>query len=248
MTGPVRRAFASIADLIWPRTCAVSSCARPSDRPNRHLCSRCFASLPFLEAGGECSTCGMPVPAETHHEFVCETCLTDRPAFDRARSALRYAGAAEELVQSFKYRHALQLAEDFGDMLEATLRAKFEHAAVDVVMPVPLHPHRFRERGFNQSELLAETLAKRIDRRLDVRSLIRRRDTEHQARISGQARRSNLNAAFAVTHPEYVRGRTILLIDDVMTTGTTLSGCAKTLRDVGAARIWCLTLARAIRN
>jgi len=192
--------------------------------------------------------CGMPIPAETHHEFVCETCLTDRPSFDRARSALRYAYTAEELVQSFKYRHAVQLAEDFGDILEAALRTKFDYAAIDVVMPVPLHPHRLRERGFNQSELLAETVSRRIGRRLDARSLVRRRDTEHQARIGGQARRANLDAAFAVTSPEYVRGRTILLIDDVMTTGTTLSGCAKTLRDAGAARIWCLTVARAIRN
>ena len=248
MTGFARRAFGHVADLIWPRTCAVSSCSRPSDRPDRHICSLCFSSLPFLEAGGECSVCGMPVPAETHHEFVCETCLADRPAFDRARSALRYAHAAEELVQSFKYRHALHLAEDFGDLMEAALRAKFEYSAIDVVMPVPLHPHRLHERGFNQSEMLAETLASRIGRRLDAHSLVRIRDTEHQARISGQARRSNLNAAFAVMRPEYVRGRTILLVDDVMTTGATLSGCAQMLRGAGASRIWCLTLARAVKD
>ena len=104
---------------------------------------------------------------------------------------------------------------------------------------------RRAERGFNQSELLAETLARRINRRLDTRSLIRRRDTEHQARSSGKAHRANLHAAFAVRRPEFVRGRTALLVDDVMTTGATLSACAQTLRDGGAARVWCLTLARA---
>jgi len=245
MIALLRRATGRMADWIWPRTCAVATCGRPSDRPDRHICSSCFAALPFLETGGECVRCGRPVPAPTRHDFVCESCQTDPPAFERARSALRYAFAAAELVQSFKYRRALQLTEDFGDLLEATLRAKFDTAAIDLVMPVPLHPHRLRERGFNQSELLAETLARRINRRLDTRSFIRRRDTEHQARSNGVARRANLHAAFAVRHPEFVRGRTALLVDDVMTTGATLSACAQTLRDGGAARVWCLTLARA---
>lgn len=248
MTGYVRRVLGRIADLLWPRMCAVTSCGRPSDRPDRHICSNCFATLPILEAGGECSLCGMPVPAETPHEFTCETCLAERPAFERARSALRYVGPAIDLVKAFKYGRNLQLVEDFGDLMEATLRAKFESAAVDVLIPVPLHPHRMRERGFNQSELLAETLARRINRRLDTRSLVRRRDTEHQARINADERRSNLNAAFAVARPEYVRGRTVLLIDDVMTTGTTLSACAKPLLNAGASRVWCLTLARAVKE
>ena len=248
MTDSVRRAFGRIADLLWPRICAVEGCGRPSDRPARHICSRCFAVLPFLEAGGECSLCGMPVPAETTHGFTCETCLTRKPAFERARSALRYVGPAEGLVKAFKYHRELQLQEDFGDLMEATLRTKFEYAAVDVVMPVPLHPHKFSERGFNQSELLAGSLARRINRRLDTRSFTRKRDTPPQAGSSGEKRRTNLHAAFAVARPEYVRGRTVLLVDDVMTTGSTLSECAKTLLKAGASRIWCITLARAIRD
>ena len=245
MTGCVRRFAGRLADLIWPRTCAVSGCRRPCDRPGRHICSSCFAALPYLTAGGECARCGLPVPAATHHEFICDTCRQEKPAFARARSALRYAYAAAELVQSFKYRQAVQLTEDFGDLLEAAARARFDAAAIDVVVPVPLHPHRRRERGFNQSELLARTLARRLDRRLDVHSLIRRRDTEHQARIGGEERRINLRGAFAVTRADFVRGRTILLIDDVMTTGATLSACARVLMDAGAAGVWGLTVARA---
>ena len=248
MIPSVRRALERLSDLAWPRTCAVAACGKPSDRPVRHICSRCFAALPFLETGGECACCGLPVPAATPHVFTCEACQTDPPDFERARSALLYAFAAAELVQSFKYRHAIQLMEDFGDLLEATLRAKFDVAAIDAVIPVPLHPHRLRERGFNQSELLAETLARRINRRLDGRSLVRRRDTEHQARISGAARRENLHAAFAVHRPAFVRGRTLLLVDDVMTTGATLSSCAHALRASGAAHIWCLTLARVVSS
>ena len=242
------RILARIADLAWPRRCPVAACGRLSDRPDRHLCSRCFASLPFLEAGGECEICGMPVPAPTTHSFVCEACSSSPPAFERARSALSYADAVQELVQSFKYRQAIELTEDFGDLLEATLRAKFDASAIDAVMPVPLHPHRLRERGFNQSGLLAETLARRIGRRFDERSLVRRRDTEHQARIGAEERKRNLRAAFAVERPQYVRGRTILLVDDVMTSGATLSFCSAELLGAGASRIWCITLARAIRD
>ena len=246
MTGAVSRAVDRVCDLIWPRRCAVRECGRRSDRPRRHICSRCFASLPFLESGGECDRCGSPVPAKTVHSFVCEECMAHPPAYERARSALRYALAARELVMEFKYRRGLHLTEDFGDLLEATARAKFETSAIDAVVPVPLHPHRMRERGFNQSELLARTLARRLDRRMDARSLVRRRDTEHQARLGGAERKRNLNeAAFAVRRPGYVRGRTILLVDDVMTTGTTLSVCAKALLRAGAARVWGLTVARA---
>lgn len=247
MTNAVRNALNRVADLCWPRVCPVADCGRASDRPARHICSTCFAALPLLEAGGECALCGMPVPAETRHEFVCEACQKEPPAFVRARSALRYLGPVPQLIQDFKYRRAIHLAEDFADLLEAAVRAKFRAAEIDAVLPVPLHPHRLRERGYNQAELLAGPLALRLNRRLDVKSLRRRRDTEHQARSSGSDRRKNLHAAFHVPDPAFVRGRTLLLVDDVMTTGSTLSACAKELRNAGAHRVWCLTLARALR-
>lgn len=244
----VHTAWNAAADLIWPRVCPVQDCARTSDRPHRHLCSTCYASLPFMEIGSACSICGMPVAAKVEHTFVCEECENNRPAYEFARSALKYERPVDILIQDFKYRKALHLAEDFGDILHAAAQARFNAAAVDVVIPVPLHPHRRRERGFNQTEVLAEALARRLDRRLDTQSLIRRRDTEHQARISGTERRDNLHAAFFVQRPEFIRGRTVLLIDDVMTSGTTLAACAGELKKSGASRVWCLTLARALRR
>lgn len=242
----MRAVLGKLADLIWPRVCAVESCRRTSDRAERHVCSRCFASLPFHEAGGACRICGGLVAASTRHDFVCEFCQSDPPAYEFARSAVLYSEPADQLVQDFKFRRATWICEDLVDLLEGAVRAKLEFHDVDVVVPVPLHPNRERERGYNQSALLARSLAKRLDRRADCRSLVRAVDTEHQARLSGDARRNNLKNAFAVPDSRWVRGRTVLLVDDVMTTGATLSNCARPLLKAGAARVWCVTVARAV--
>jgi ComF family protein len=184
--------------------------------------------------------------AETHHSFVCETCRLDPPAFEFARSAGFYREPVDRMIMDFKYRKSTWLCEDLVDLLEGAVRAKLAFHDIDVVMPVPLHQNRLRERGYNQSAILARSLAKRINRRVDEASLVRTRDTEHQARLSGDARRKNLKDAFAVTSPALVRGRLVLLIDDIMTSGATLSHCARPLLDAGAAGVWCATVARAV--
>lgn len=242
------RVLDRLADLVWPRVCAVEGCSRASDRAGRHLCSRCFATLPFHEAGSACSVCGTPIAATVHHAFVCETCQEKPPHYACARSALLYEGPVGQLVQDFKFHRATWLCEDLVDLLEGAVRAKFAFPEIDVVVPVPLHPNRLRERGYNQSALLAQALAQRLNRRFDDASLIRTLDTEHQTRLSGDARQNNLRNAFSVVRPPWVRGRTVLLVDDVMTTGTTLSQCAAPLVKAGAARVWCATLARSVRR
>ena len=248
MNGPLRSLFGRLADVLWPRICAAGGCGRASDRPGRHICSRCFAALPFHAAAGCCRVCGAEVTAETRHDFICEACAARPPAFERARSAVRYEAPVDGLVQEFKYRRAAWLGPDFADLLEGAVRAKLDFHEIDVVVPVPLHPNRLRTRGFNQSEILADGLSRRLDRRLDTRALVRTTDTPHQARLTEEERRQNLKEAFAVADPSGVRGRTVLLVDDVMTSGATLSFAARALLDASAARVWCATVARAIRR
>ena len=156
-----------------------------------------------------------------------------------------YREPVDALIQLFKYKRGTWLAEDLAEMLEGVVRAQLDGAAVDAVFPVPLHPNRLRARGYNQSALLARALARRLGRRCDETSLARIRDTPKQALLGGDARRQNLKGAFATVRPSFVRGRTILLIDDVTTTGSTLFAAAEPLRAAGAAHIWCATLARA---
>ncbi len=242
------RVLDRLADLLWPRVCAVEGCSRASDRPGRHLCSRCLATLPFLEATRACQVCGAPVATETRHAFTCETCRAKPPHYARARSALLYEAPADQLVRDFKYRRATWLCEDFAELLEGAVRAQFAFAEIDVLVPVPLHPERLRARGYNQSALLARALARRLGRRCDETSLVRTRDTAQQANLDEEARQQNVKDAFAVVAPQWVRGRTVLLVDDVTTTGATLSHCAAPLVKAGAARVWCLVLARAVKG
>ena len=211
-----RGLLSQVADFIWPRICPVEGCGRLSDRPGRHVCSACYAHLPFYDLVGD----------------------------GTGAWALQYAPPASDLIKDFKFNDATHLLADFADMLEAAVRTRLDSSAIDVVIPVPLNVHRLAERGYNQSALLARALAKRLDRRCDELSLKRVRDTEHQTRLSGEERRRNLRGAFKVVRPDMVRGRTVLLVDDVSTTGSTLDCCQDALEKAGAARVWRAALAR----
>ena len=248
MSGRAGKFLDAVLDRVWPRVCAVKTCARPVDRDRRHLCSACFAGLPYHEAGGCCRICGTTIVSKVQHDFICETCTDERPAYELARSAVVYEAPVDQLLNDFKFGAAVWLAEDLADLLEGAVRAKLQPADVDVIVPVPLHPNRLRTRGYNQSALLARALGRRINRRVDECSFSRIKDTEHQSRLSGDERRKNLIGAFAVTDTRFIRGRIVLLIDDVMTSGNTFAHCAKALLEGGAFRVWCASVARRLKD
>ena len=205
-----------LKDVLWPRTCAVCDCGRPSDRPGSYICSRCYDTLPWYD------------------EF--------------AKSAFGYLEPISQLVNIYKFNGADYLAEDFAAALELSFRKKHDPVAVDAVVSVPLHPRRLAERGYNQSGLLAAAFAKRIGRFFDETSLVRIRDTEHQSRSSGEDRRKNLKGAFRVIDPSRIRGRTVVLVDDVMTTGATLDECTEALYAGGAHKVIPFVLAKALMD
>jgi ComF family protein len=154
-----------------------------------------------------------------------------------------YEPPLRDAIRLFKYHGKVSLADAFGALLGQALPALPE---CDFVMAVPLHPTRLREREFNQSLLLADRLAPRLRKPVAVGTLIRTRATEPQTELTRSARRANLRRAFAVPHPEEVTDKRILLVDDVMTTGTTVNECAKALRRAGSSDVYVLTLARTI--
>ena len=219
------------------------------DRPGRYLCTGCLNRIPFVAQDGVCSVCGRAVEGLSG-EYLCEDCARPktRPAFDRAASAFRFEGAAREMLLGYKFNRRLWLRDDFTDWLEAAVRARFDAAAVDAVLPMPLTRFHRLDRGYNQSACLAAALAKRLDRRFDGGVLGRIGRPRRQAELSEEERRENVKGTIAVRRPERVRGRTVLVIDDVMTTGSTLSECARVLKAAGAARVWCATLARSLRT
>jgi ComF family protein len=155
-----------------------------------------------------------------------------------------YAGALRSAIHELKYRGRRRVAARLADALlgEPSVRALL--AADAVLVPVPLHPRRKRERGFNQAEWLAAELARRVPVRLAPAVLVRRKETAPQTGLSASARRANVRGAFAVRRRAQVDGRVVVLVDDVLTTGATALACAQALRQAGAAQVRLLTAAR----
>ncbi len=237
--------IARVLDWIWPRTCAV--CKRPVDRPGRHICSDCLNRLPFIATEGCCRLCGRSVEGLTG-EYLCEDCRRNPPLFDRAGSALRFETETRELLHGYKFGRQVWLRDDLTEWLMATACARFDTAAIDLVLPMPLTWRHRIDRGYNQCDYLARGLAKKLDRRFLDSVLFRKGSPKRQSDLSEDARRINVIDTFAVRRSELVRGRTVLVVDDIMTTGSTLSECARALKAAGAWRVWCLTVARSVRS
>lgn len=199
------------------------------------LCHACADGLPRLPAI-RCPCCALPTPAGE----VCGRCLAHPPHYDRTLAAFNYGFPLDKLVQAFKYAHRLALAPYFG-------RALAEHAdglGADLVVPLPLHPTRLRERGFNQALELARPVATALGLPIDTGACTRSRHTPAQAGLPWKEREKNIRGAFHCTRD--LSGKRIALVDDVMTTGASLNECARTLKLHGAAEVTLLVVARAL--
>ena len=199
------------------------------------LCQACENDLPRLPAA-RCPRCALPTPLGE----VCGRCLSHPPHYDAGTAVYRYAFPIDKLVQSFKYGHRLALGGWFGERLAAVP----ERIEADLIIPMPLHPLRLRERGFNQAGELARVFGKARHLPIDSRSCRRIRHTAVQAELPWRERARNVRGAFECTAD--FSGRRLLLIDDVMTTGTSLDELARTLKLHGAAQVTVLALARAL--
>jgi ComF family protein len=220
----------SILNLLFPVACVVCR-AQVLERRWGAACPECWSRLEPV-APPFCIRCGEPAPAI---EGLCGRCRKGEYAFDLARSAFFFTHTLREIIHHFKYAERVSLAKCLGDILKACL--EHEPFSEGIVIPVPLHRARERERGFNQAELIAARLGRPIETRL-VR---RRKNTSSQTGLSRNERKRNLAGAFEV------RGRvagTVILVDDVYTTGSTLNEIARTLKRAGAERVEALTVAR----
>jgi ComF family protein len=198
------------------------------------VCVDCVCTLP-VAADPACAVCALPLPTAG----VCGRCLKRPPAFDASRAALAYTFPVDRLVQAFKYRHRLGLAAYFSGLV-AELGPPDK---VDCVVPLPMHPHGLRKRGFNQAVELARPLARAWQLPLWLDAVARTRDGPPQASLDGLARRRNVRGAFAAD-PARFAGRSVLVVDDVMTTGATLQALARELKRAGAVRVENVVVAR----
>lgn len=217
------------------------------------LCPACRQGFTGIRSP-MCSACGLPFKSPHSRDHLCEKCQARSFQFHRARSAGRYDGALRTLVHLFKYQGWDHLAGALGHLLWIVFLSHWNPEAVDVVVPVPLHPKRLRHRGFNQSRQLIRLWPKlAFDQGLDFAEdkikpswLLRRRYTALQTGLDRQQREANVKNAFVLKKGVQVDGRRILLVDDVLTTGATAQACARVLKQSGAARVDLLTLARTV--
>lgn len=214
-----------------------------NDDAEGHLCWDCQAQLPFVHQPF-CLHCGDPVDGRVDESFTCHWCDELQPAFDYARSSLRYRNSVQRMIQDFKYHAAHWLAPDLVRLMLAGLQTTPECESLDAVCCVPLHRVRQRARGYNQAALLAQGLARETNKPFLPNILLRNRQTDTQTHLTARERVANVQGAFTVRRPSAVQGRAVLLVDDVMTTGATVSECARMLKAAGATRVCVLTVAR----
>lgn len=226
---------AMIAAVLPPRCLLCGA----DGAQGRDLCAGCHADLPWNHC--RCARCALPLE---HAADRCGICLKREPPFASAWAPFRYAHPLDLLEARFKFQRNLAAGRLLSGLMIEALAERPPAALPQQLICVPLHPQRLRERGYNQALELAKPLARALRIPLDADALIRLRHTSAQTGLDAKARRRNLHAAFAVADPARLPAH-VAVIDDVMTTGTTLRECARVLRQAGVARVDVWALARA---
>ena len=239
--------YDSLLALVYPQSCQVCG-ASVESRAFGVACEPCWQQTQlFTGTEAVCWKCGLPirgtVPEEKRKQVRCRRC--DDDAFTAARACGNYDGALRASILSLKREQ--YIGSRLRQLMVATQR-QYPLVEATRIVPVPLHPEREKARGFNQAALLARELSKATLLPLDEVSLVRTHHTNrHRAGMDWKGRRETVAEAYRVIYPALIAGERILLIDDVFTTGATVSSCAKTLFDGGAAEVFVLTLARPMR-
>lgn len=231
-----------VVDAVLPPTCL--SCGALVSEPGA-LCPACWEKIGFL-APPHCSACGHPFDFETGGEALCGPCLNQAPPWRHARAVFRYDEHSRPLVLRFKHGDRLEGAPAFARWMA---RAGAELLAeADVIVPVPLHQFRLLSRRYNQAAVLALALGRMTGIAVVPDLLVRTRRTPSQGHMNREERRKNVRGAFQLRERRHslIQGKSVLLIDDVLTTGATLGECARVLTKAGAAAVDVLTLGRVV--
>jgi len=231
-----------LLDLLLPPRCHICRKAVTSEDP-LHICSDCHAALPFI-CQPACTVCGIPMAGAGEYH-PCGRCIATPPPYRAARAALRYEGACRDLIHAFKYQYKSHLRRPLGLLMAYNLKPFVESQRPDLLVPVPLHVSRLRQRGFNQSILLGEILSRQCQIPLLRQGLQRVRPTVPQVELNRDQRMSNLRDAFTVKDAGAIANLRIMLVDDVFTTGSTLRECARVLLLGGCSEVSAVTLAHA---
>ena len=235
------RWFNILLDILFPEQPVCLFCNRRADSDINFMCRECLQKISFFELF--CEHCGRHLPYRKKR--FCRFCLQEKPGFDRARACALYYGGLKEYISDFKYRGQTKLARGFGFLMSEYYREFFGELEVAGVLSIPLHKKKRRERGFNQAELLAKELCQNLSLPSFNGLLVRKKETPPLYELNHQQRRQAVRGAFALTKTsQFLRNKTLLLVDDILTTGSTVNEAARLLKQVGKAdTIIVLTLA-----
>lgn len=239
----LQREAVGLLELLLPESCPV--CDHPAVLFPEGLCCACLKQIHPLPPG-QCPRCSLPYPGFSERGHLCGRCVQNPPAFSRVITVGLYQDTLQAAIQRFKNHPRPTLDRILGGLLsEAVERFSFT-TPPQLIVPVPLHPSRLRQRGFNQSNLLARELARRRQLPATDQLLQRTRVTAPQQQLPASLRQRNLSGALAAI--QRLDGEHVLLVDDVLTTGATADTCAKTLLEAGAGQVSVAVLARARRH
>jgi ComF family protein len=243
----LKTAFDAVASILLPAPCRI--CRLPLVTASRlPVCRECLASfVPIPDPICEC--CGRPLPTAYSSESsarLCHLCRTDFFAFTRARSFAVYNEALVQAILLLKYEQVGRLGDWFAAQLADVVGRNSKTYMPDVVVPVPLHAARLRERGYNQAELIAGPLARRLGLKLGPYLLVRTVPRPPKLHLSRSERWKSVRGAYAIREGLRVDNLRVLLVDDVMTSGATLDACARALKRAGAAEVLGITVGRAV--
>lgn len=239
-------ALNDLSKIIFPPQCpGCSEILHPFD--GQIFCRACNDKINFIK-GGICTICGTTFPDSPAENHLCGECLEKKPYFSYARAVFSYENIILNAIHRFKYKRNMSIGEIMSFLMADFSFPDIEFTDYSLIIPVPLHIKRLRERGFNQSLILANAMGEKRQIPVNFSLLKRRKFTTTQASSNRKERKQNIKGAFEVSDENKIKGRNIILIDDVYTTGATVNECAKTLIKAGAKKISALTLARVLPN
>lgn len=230
--------------LLYPEVCQVCR-AEPARPRDGFVGSNCWSQVRFIRPPF-CDRCGLPFQGAIDSSFVCTNCNELKFHFTSARSAVVAKTVVLEAIHRFKYSRALWFENFLADLLAREAAPVLRGKGWDMLVPVPLHPLKEREREFNQAALLTRHLGQATNIACNEKILTRTRPTETQTHLKRDARAANMKSAFAVRAGTRLAGKRIILVDDVFTTGATTNDCARALCDAGAAEVGVWTVARGL--
>lgn len=242
----MKEVLTGLADVIFPPRCLTCGVILER-RDSLPFCPPCLSGIRFIRSP-LCSCCGVPFPLPEGADHLCGDCLVTQRSYAIARAVGYYEETLLTAIHLFKYRGRTGIGEVLGRIMADFAGGIWDMKVFSLLLPVPLHRKRLQERGFNQAAILARALSKRFSIPLDFMTLRREVPTAPQVGLGLEERWANVRGAFAVRKPEKIAGRRVLLVDDVFTTGSTLSECAAVLIQAGAEAVAVLTLARAVRD